>query len=201
MFLLADMRPNGELDLSNALAELGRGVEYALRRATTTIDPVAWEEVDGRGPLDETALQAGLDQVGWETDAIVRHEWGWELRPKLQGQPVPVRLELTPKGLRLNTVLVGAVPSAARGATALQSLRENASLRGARLARLGDELVAEMCLSANALGPQSLASAAVAVAVAKTHTAAVLQTLAQEPDLARWYAALFASSLMEGNSD
>ena len=51
------------------------------------------------------------------------------MRPKLQGEPVPVRLELTPKGLRLHAMLVSAVPSAARGATAQQSLRENARLR------------------------------------------------------------------------
>ena len=202
--LLADLPFDGAADLRQSFGELRRVMALAVGTlknllAEDGLPSPSQIDMDGLGrpssACDETMLAQAIDGLQWPADSIVRHDQAWELRPKVQGQSVPVRLEIVQGQVQIHTVVLQLAECEQLEAVAHQALRENALLRGARLAEANGAIVAETRVGETMLAPRLLADAVTAVAVAKARTAAVLEALTNEPELARWYERLFAAEL------
>jgi hypothetical protein len=139
-------------------------------------------------------ITAALARLDWAPDLIVRQEDGWQLRPRLAGEPVAVRLQATADGARLTRVVVRQLPEsgdARQGAVVQQALRLNARLRGARLARRGRMVVAESRLHGKQLGSSWIRDTAYAVATAARAAGDVLKVLAEQREVACLYLDMF----------
>lgn len=191
--LLADVPCGGEADISQYLTEIRAGLLFAL----------------GRRPLDVNAepvvandIQSVIDELNWPGDAVVQFDGGWEFRPRLQGDAVPVQAAINGRYLRLSRTLVSArLANGASEAVAEQALRFNAQLRLSRLTIVDGTVAAEARLHGRSLTPKALDAACRAVAVAGLHVESALHILAANPGLAALYLEMFGSAaVMEGST-
>jgi hypothetical protein len=184
MALMADTALDGHAHLERTFLEIVSGLQQAggktgkKRRDTEPVDP-------------DSARQA-IAELKWGDEAAVQRPDGWELRPRFQGEALPVQAALDAGRLRLWRVVVPHLPQApAADAVAGQALRFNAQVRLARLALYEGQFVAETCLHLGLTTPCWLATAAQAVAAAAQHTQPTLRLLAEDTLVAAQYAAMF----------
>ncbi len=187
--LAADTQFDGEAHLPQTFLEIGAGMVKAHGLSAKEQSAVETEAVEAK------LVQQALDALGWDESQIVKHESEstWELRPRLRGKPRPVRAELDGAALRLSRTVAPRVPDEARESVALEALRLNAQVRFARYCLTGGGLVVEARLHAGLLGPEWLTTAALAVAVAANHAAA-LKLLIEDDTTRRWHGRVFALS-------
>jgi hypothetical protein len=123
---------------------------------------------------------------------VVRSGDVWELRPRVDGQPIPVRAAIEHDEVRVQRVVLdGLRGGCASLPVADQALRLNAQLRHARLASDGSQIVAEARLHSGLVSPFWLSLASRAVAVAERHSRTVLQILHQQEGIAQHYSHMF----------
>ena len=148
--------------------------------------------------IDPQAVETALHRLPWEDDAVVQLENGWELRPRIAGQPTPVRMTVAAAELRFRRVVLSRPAAARLEVIAAEALRINAGIKHARLAWTGTQLVAESCLHAGQVHARWLQYAAQAVVAASMRASVPLELLAANDELAWRLAAvgyLAASSL------
>ncbi|MBC8875235.1 MAG: hypothetical protein H8E44_37915 [Planctomycetes bacterium] len=187
--LFADTQLNGELHMTETFGNIHAGLLTALgtpkksrRRAT---------------PVTRELVQEALERMPWDEQSVVEQEDGWELRPRIEGEPTPVQMSMEPASLRFFRVVLRSLPGSeqnATGAVADQALRFNSRLRHARLAVCDGQLVAEARLHGGLIDPAWLATTAFAVAVASRHVQTTLRILAAQPEVAELYTVMFCSS-------
>ena len=189
--LIADTQINGAAHLPRTLEWLRAGICQALHAQTPALcvehpDSVAVQDV-----------AEALAQMPWAADGVVTQEDNWELRPRLRGEVVPVRLVREPSAVRISRRVVPLPDPATSAAWAVahQALRFNDQLWHARLAACGGQLVAETRLHGGLIAPGWLSQAAYAVAEAERHASAALRILATEPQVADTYQTLFCSTV------
>jgi hypothetical protein len=195
--LLADTQLDGQLHLSQSFREISDGL-LQTRRAVAP----ARQETDA--PLKKDRVQEVLQELDWKEGQVVEQEDGWELRPRLRGEAVPVQVRMEQGGLRLFRVVLRRVPCGGEAASepvADQTLRFNARLRHVRLAVGEGRLVAETRLHSGLVRATWLSTAAFAVAVAARHVETVLRILAGQPMVAGNYSAMFCSTGEQATSD
>ena len=189
--LVADTRIDGATHLPQTLGSLRSAM---LRTLHSRADAAAEVAPD---PVEHGAVREALAGLPWAGEGVVEQDDGWELRPRLRGDAVPVRMMIEPSGLWFGRVVLHQLPAAdtsACGAVADQAVRINACLRHARLAVADGRLVAEARLDAWLIQPDWLATAARAVAVAARHAATTLRLLAEQPAVADTYIMMFCST-------
>lgn len=194
--LVADAQMDGELHLARTFQLIRRGFQAASRASRAMVDDSA-----DRSAQDEPATLPGaqrvLDQLDWPREAVVAQETGWELRPRIRGEAVPVQVRLDDRDLHLSRPVLRRLPTEQRYgkvAVADQALRFNFELRHARLALAGDTVVAEARLHGGLMQPHWLATAAYAVAVAGQYCEPAIRLLAEDAELAESYCAMFGSA-------
>ena len=190
--LVADTQIDGVTHLPQTLQVL-RGAMLRTLQSKADAAPDAAPDA-----VDHGAVREALAGLPWAGDGVVEQDDGWELRPRLRGDAVPVRMMIEPGGLWLGRVVLHQLPgadTAACRAVADQAVRINACLRHARLAVAGGRLVAEARLEAWLVQPDWLATAAWAVAVAARHAATPLRLLAEQPAVADTYIMMFCSTV------
>jgi hypothetical protein len=147
--------------------------------------------------IERQVVEQALTKLPWAEDGVVEQEDGWELRPRLRGDPVPVRMTVEADGLRLSRIVLYELPApgtAGAMAIAEYALRLNGSLRHARLAISDDRLAAEARLDSQLVHPDWLAMTACAVAAAARHAATPLRLLAGQRAVAERYIRMFCSN-------
>ena len=192
MALLADTQIDGEAHLPETFLSIRSGMIRELQ-GDTAADPDPLQP-----PVERETVQEALAGLPWDDDGVVEQEDRWELRPRLRGDAVPVRMTIDPEGLRLSRVVLHEMPAAgtpAALAVADQAVRINARLRLARLAVSDGRLVAETRLGPWLIQPGWLATTACAVAVAARYAAPFLRLLAEQPAVADTYIAMSGSSV------
>ncbi len=190
--LLADTRIDGAAHLPQTLGVLRSAMLRTLNSRPDAAAEFGWD------PVEHGAVREALAGLPWAGDGVVERDDGWELRPRLRGDAVPVRMRIEPGGLRLKRVVLGQLPggqTAASAAVADQTVRINACLRHARLAVADGQLIAETRLEPWLIQPDWLATAASAVAVAARHAATTLRLLAEQPAVADTYIMMFCSTV------
>ena len=188
--LVADTQIDGVTHLPHTF----RALRHAMLRSLHAPAPDA---VISAPAIEPQAVQRALTRLPWAEDGVVEQERGWELRPRLRGDPVPVRMSIEADGLRLSRLVLHELPApgTANGlAVAEYALRLNGSLRHARLAIGDDGLAAEARLGAQLVHPDSLAMTACAVAAAARHAAVPLRLLAGQAAVAESYIRMFGSN-------
>jgi hypothetical protein len=188
LVVLADTQIEGA---EAVLPEMFRWIIRGFRLASGTV-PRARQGPKRDELVARDRVEAALADSAFEEDAIVRHDHGWELRPRVRGEPVPVQATVDARGLRIYCELLskGGEPHAL-SALAHQALRFNSQLRQCRLAAGGACIVAETRLHAPLIEPRWLAVAARAVAVASVHCRSRLEILAHRPEVAERYQMMF----------
>jgi hypothetical protein len=184
--LVADTRIDGAVHLPQTLRALRLGM---LRE----LSGKAGDDSAAPPSIERAVLQESLSRLPWE-DGLVELEQAWELRPRLRGEAVAVRLEIEPHGVRLSREVVRLQPpppDAALVALATQALLTNARLCHVRLAWGEAGLVAETRLEPWQMEPDWLVTGACAVAVAARHAAAPLRLLAERPGIAETFIRMF----------
>jgi hypothetical protein len=195
--LLADTQLDGQLHLSQSFREICDGLRQTRDAATPARRPPP-------APLKKDQVREVVQQLEWKEDQVVEQEEGWELRPRLRGEAVPVQVRMEQEGLRLFRVVLRRVPCAGEAAAepvADQTLRFNARLRHVRLAVRDGRLVAETRLHSGLVRAAWLSTAAFAVAVAARHVETVFRILAGQPTVAGTYSAMFCSTGEQATSD
>ena len=187
--LFADTQLDGELHMTETFGNIRAGLLTALgsrkknrRRAT---------------PVTRELVQEALERMPWDGQGVVEQEDGWELRPRVEGEPTPVRMTIESASLRLFRVVLRSLPGPeqkAAGAVADQALRFNSRLRHARLSVCDGQLVAEAHLHGGLIDSAWLATTAFAVAVASRHVQTTLRILAEQPEVAELYTVMFCST-------
>lgn len=184
--LVADTRRDGELHLAASFGEIGEGLQRAQGHR-----PRRRARGDRTETITPESVQAVLDQLGWDEEAVLRLADGWELRPRSAGEAMPVRLAIEGHELRIGRDVVADCLGASRQAVAFQSLYFNWRLRHARLACREDKIVAETRLHAGLVTAGWLAHAARAVVAAVHHSRTTLEILASQPKVARHFEKMF----------
>lgn len=183
--LIADVRLGNGDRLGQALGYVIAGLRSAVARRT-----VRWRPKDR--PLDPSDVQAALQAVPWGDQAIVELAGGFELRPRFEGEAVPVKLTVEGSELHVRRIVVHSYEDHRwADAVAAQALRFNAFLKHARLASVGGQIVADARIHRMLLDGDSLVTAVRAVAVVERRVRHVLQILATQEDIAEHYAAMF----------
>ncbi len=189
--LVADTRIDGAAHLPQTLERLRGAMTRTLHSgADAAVDLAA-------GPIEYDAVREALAGVSWAGDGVVEQDDGWELRPRLRGDAVPVRMMIQPEGVRFHRVVLHQLPgneTASLAAVAEQTLRINACLRHARLAVAEGQLVAEAILDPWVIQPDWLATAAYAVAVAARHATTTLRLLVEQSAVVETYIMVFCST-------
>lgn len=195
----------GEAHLARSLERILAGLQAGLRSGGGGIDGAGRVRSSSRGrreesapPLAFPALESAIAALGWDPSAVVRLQESWELRPRLEGAPQPVRAELAGARLHLQRCLARAeqlerLPARSLQALAELALRLNEQLRLARLVRAADGLRVEAHLHAEELAPAHLARAVRAVAAASVHARLPLALLSEHERVARHYADAFCA--------
>ena len=191
--LVADTQIDGVAHLALSIEEIRLGFSDAL--GSDCPSRVAGREAKSRSlPADEglQELQAALARLPFGEDGLVRRESAdgrgeWELRPRIQGEPVPVLLDRLCGGARLHRTLLAKVPPEHRRVIADQALRWNARYRFCRLSWCDEELVVETMLHEALVATKWLASAGLALAVVGREVRDVVETLAEDSRAASLY--------------
>lgn len=184
MTVMADTRLDGELHLTGSFREISEGFRGALQSS--------WRPRRRRAEvITPENVQDALDKAGLEEEAVVRLDNGWELRPRIRGEAMAVRLAIEGHDLRLSRVVVTGCLSASEPAVAFHALCFNARLRHARLACSGDTVAAETRLHAGLIDPTWLTHAARAVVTAAHHSRTTLEILASQTEVARYFERMF----------
>jgi hypothetical protein len=182
MQLRADTEWNNDAELAATLAQIRDGIGQAIGLAELPPQPL----------IETQAVEAAVHRLPWEDDAVVQLENGWELRPRIVGQPVAVRMSVEAARLRFQRVVLGRLAEGSpRDVLAAEALRINATIKHARLAATGTQVVAECCLHAGQLDGRWLQHAARAVAAASVRASLPLEILAAEDEVAAQYANVF----------
>lgn len=188
LMLLADTQVDGEVHLAQSFSEIKSGLFHALGEKRTRerkTKPVTAEQV-----------QAALERTTWDEESIVQRDAGWELRPRLHGQVVPVRATLVESRLHLRRRIISMPASEiASTAVAQQALRYNVQLKQARLSANEGEVYAESRLHAGLITPGWLVASATAVAVGWQHVTTALRILAEREEVAESYVKMFQPDL------
>jgi hypothetical protein len=188
--LVAETQVDGAAHLPHTFRSLREAMLRSLHAATT--DPAVLPP-----PISRDSVQQALARLPWAGEGVVEQEQGWELRPRLRGDPVPVCMAIEPAGLRLSRVVLHQLPpSGTPGAAAVAdyAVRLNGSLRHARLAISDARLMAEARLDSRLVQADWLATTASAVAVAARHAGTPLRLLADQPAVADTYLTVFCST-------
>jgi hypothetical protein len=206
MILLADTQVNGMSCLGECLDEIRRGMSALLDgKKSDQVKSKCGEnsraEAEG---LDQNRFKEVLNALPFGEDSIVQRNSdngyrAWEIRPRLEGEAVPVLVDYMSGGVRIYRTLLDAVPQAGRQAVVDQALRLNGQIRFCRFALAGDELVVETLLNAGLIETSRLATAALAVATAGFWAKDVLDALARNERAASLYHALFCHHKAENN--
>lgn len=183
--LVADIRLGTADDFGDELRYVIAGLRSVLARRTQR-----WRANDQ--PLDKAAVQAALKTVSWEDQAIVELGDSWELRPRIEGEAVPVKLTVEGSEVRISRVVVRHYGEDGwTDAMAAQALRFNSLIKHARLASVGEQVVADARIHHALLDGDSIATATRAVAVAERRVRHVLEILATHEEIAGHYSAMF----------
>ena len=208
--VVADTRVDGTVHLEESLEE----IQDSLRRATghrvrgnptkssTKIDKddKNHKEIDNNndsndrleGAFDPAAVQERLEALGWGEGSVVQLESGWELRPRIGGAVVPLRVTAERRRLRLHrTVMKSLRDGPSARAVLEQALRFNDEWRLARLSLIDDALVVESGLHQGQMDAEWIRVAARAVATAYRHCLSKLETLDRDTELSRHYGFFF----------
>jgi len=168
-----------------AIALLRRGQRRAFAsRIARAQDPKP------RWTVDLERVRGALERTCWNAQAVVELDGAFEIRPRVHGFAVAVRVDITPDGLRLWREVAPHVPRDGFGETVVDAaLRMQGSLRFARLALATDSLCVEARLDPLEIEPRSLEIAATAVATASRASRAQLSLLFESASVAGCYAA------------
>ena len=177
--LTADTQLDGQAHLVGTFKELKGGLAWPKKGRAGKQDSI-----------EEDRIEAVLQKLGWDLDRIVRLDHDWELRPRIHGEPIPVRLQPAGSHVRLYRVVLANLKPESRQTVAEEALRLNGQLRFARYAYVEEQLVAEVFLHAGIIDPRWIAAAAHAVAIAGRH-ASRLRLLIENEQLRRWYGRVF----------
>ena len=191
LFLVVDTRIDGVEHLPASVREIRHGFLEALGSRKKKLKATTKSR---KTPASET-VAAALSRLEWSEEGIVEQGEAWELRPRVHGEAVPVRLERTPGGLRL-TRSMGAVPDGApRTAVAMEALRRNRHLRFCRLVLDESQLSIESRLRADLIQPEWIAAAARAIATTWVRVRDAFKVLADKnnENVAMCYAKFFQS--------
>jgi hypothetical protein len=193
MSLLADARLDGVTHLGETFRLLRGAMEAAAQSAGQNSNSAV---SDNASNVTEDQVDKALSAAGLDEESLVRLDHGWELRPKLHGEPTPVQVgideQLHGRELRLHHELLSIADGhAGWNAAAQQALRFNARLRHARLAADGGRIVAEARLHGEQIQPSWLLTSARAVAAAARHCQTALLILAEQPETAKRYEEMF----------
>ncbi len=137
-------------------------------------------------------MDSALTEIEWHGESIVRLDEGWEVRPRIVGTAVPVRVLLEEAQLRLRSCVLKKLPSGrALEALAELGLRLNRRIRFARLSSSGGMLHVESLLDSGLIHPAGLSMSCRAVATAFLETRQPLRLLAEQELVALCYAEMF----------
>jgi hypothetical protein len=188
--ILADTQVNGQAHLPSTLAHIQASLRCA---ADVTSGKQPAPPTAGRSTsISAAQLETLVAELGWEQDAVVRLADGWDLRPRLHHDVVPVSMAPLGTGLRLSRVVLTNAPEQPgdrRSAVLDHAVRTNARLRGARLAMCDGNIVAETCLHTDQLHGKWLRDAVYAVATAAHVARPGLRILVDQPAVAEAYMA------------
>jgi hypothetical protein len=206
MKLLADTQINGMSCLAECLEEIRRGMRALLdgKKSDQFISNYGGKPLAEAGEIDRDRFKEALNTLPFGEDSIVQRAGdsgyrAWEIRPRLEGEAVPVLVDYMSGGVRIHRTLLDAVPPAGRQAAADQALRLNGQIRFCRFALAGDELVVETLLNAGLIETSRLTTAALAVATAGSWAKDVLDALARNERAASLYQAVFCNHKVENN--
>jgi hypothetical protein len=188
--IVADTQVNGARHLPQTLQVVRTGICQALGMNPGM--PMGVDRAIERGELERA-----LGQLSWSAEGVVEREDGWELRPRLRGDAVPVRVTLEPTVVSLtrHVLTLSARNAKAVQAIADQAVRCNDQLRHARLVVRADAVIAETRLHRELIDTPWLDQAARAVAHAARLAATRLDILAAEPRVVELYIAAFCSDV------
>ena len=189
--VVADTQINGAAHLPRTLQWLGDGIRQALDADGPAASPGNLANIEKRD------VAHALAQMPWAADGVVGQDDGWELRPRLRGDAVPVRLILDGSCLSVTRIVLPLPDPATSAAEAVanQAIRFNDQLRHARLVARDGRLVAETRLHGGLIEAGWLSQAAYAVAQAGRHVATPLRILSEQTQVAEKYIAVFCSTL------
>jgi len=197
--LIAETRIDDIDHLPDSLAEIREGLAGASARRRAPCggreDLPELEAV--RAALDEARARLELEPAALiETRASIEAEGAWELRPRLEGPPVAVRITRERGGLRLAHRITGVPRTAgATAAVAAEALRWNVHIRFARIVATEEGFAVESRLRTAQVAGEWIALASRAVAVVTLHARAPLRLLASDARLSSAYEAVFSSRL------
>jgi hypothetical protein len=188
--VVADTQINGAAHLPRTLQWIRAG----MCRALDAEPPAPTED---SATIERGDLERALAQLPWAGEGVVEQDYGWELRPRVQGEVVPVRMTLDRAEVCVTRVVLAWPPARSPASTAVadQAVRFNNQLCHARLAARDGSLVAEARLHGGLVEPAWLGQAAYAVAQAARHAATPLRILAEQPLVAQTYLAVFCSTV------
>jgi hypothetical protein len=183
--LAAETRIDGVAHLPRSLREISAGFSFALG-----------QPIDKSTDADELppgeAVRAAVEQAKWSSDDAVETEQGWELRPRLEGTGVAVRVILGTTSLIVQRPVLVSLPGGISGRAALRhALACNVRVRFCRLAVSEGHLVAECGLRPGLVDGEWLTFTTRAVAAAARSVEPELRLLATEPTVAAAYAEMF----------
>jgi hypothetical protein len=181
MQLRAETELTDDEELATTLVLVRAGMDQALGDGAAQPQP----------SIDPLAVETALHRLPWEDDAVVQLESGWELRPRIAGQPTPVRMTVGDAELRFRRVVLSRPAAARLEVIAAEALRINAGIKHARLAWTGTQLVAESGLHAGQVHARWLQYAAQAVVAASMRASVPLELLAANDELAAHYTEIF----------
>ncbi len=144
-------------------------------------------------PITKDELVEALQAPWWNDQTATAIGDGWELRPTVGSQPLPVTLLIEGDRVRCRRDVV-AIPTqpAIVEAIHLLALRLNGHIKHARLACVDGKLVAEACLHRDQLGGPLLAELARAVAVAAHRVRTSFGILREHEEIANLFATMFS---------
>lgn len=185
--VLADVRIEGGVNLSHALAVHKVGFRHGLRGRAPKHNPPL--------PPSNSEVEAALAGAKFDGEAVVRHDDRWQFHPLVAGQPTAVEAKLDEESLRLWRVLLPKLSGEALlTPIADQALRLNARVRQCRLASTGSQVVVEARLHAGWVTPAALEAGVRAVAVVDRHCRSTLELLVERPEVAKVYREVMLSS-------
>lgn len=180
--LVADMRD----DIPDMLHVTAADAQAVLDGSKPHQEP----SVDG---WDKGTVNELLHKLSRDEDSLLELQDGWEYRPRVAGQAVAVKLNLHGGHLRCHraVIQVRADQGVIQRAAAIEALRFNARVKHARLARVGERLIAETWLRRCFLDADSFSVALRAVAVVERRVHAALAILVHDEQVAAHYSSLF----------
>jgi hypothetical protein len=183
--LEADIFLDGQAHLPQSISEVVSGMSQATGQPQSEAMPPATDEM----------LASAIERLEWSAEPAVKLDAGYELRPRVAGAPVPVRLSIDGGAVLAEQVVLGHWPNPpACDAVALEALRLNGELRMARLAIRRAQVVCQMRLHGGLVQPRWLAMVAQAVAVCGHRCQGPLKLLAGQAQVAKCYWAMFGST-------